>query len=139
MEHPVSKALQCAGMGGAASRSAGQGSTDSAVRWVFVAHQQVGLLHRLRPVARASTALVLVRMDVGVHPEVHLGVAAAPTAPRLDQVRWFAGLTAPDVSWLGAEPDLEQDVPVPVARRRLFRPGPRDRSRPADGPRWCNE
>jgi len=92
-----------------------------------VAHQQVGLLHRLRPVARASRSLVLVRMDAGAHldPEVHLGIAAASTAPRLEQVRWFAGLTAPDVSclltWLGAEPDPDQDVPAQVARR-LSRP-----------------
>ena len=116
-----------------ASRAAhdSEGTVDAArtaepgVQWVFVAHPQVGLLHRLRPVARASTSLVLVRMDVGAHPcpDVQLGLAHAPAAPRLDQVRWLAALSAHDVSsllsWLAAEPGPGHDLPATLARRCL--------------------
>lgn len=113
----------------AAHDSAGNEDTAtvpvSGMQWIFVAHQQVGLLHRLRPVARASTSLVLVRMDAGAHPcpDVQLGLAGASTAPRLEEVRWFAGLSAHDVAtlltWLSAKGGLARDVPAELFRRSV--------------------
>jgi len=108
------------------STAVGAGETPAAepgTRWVFVAHPQVGLLHRLRPVARASTSIVLVRMDPGAHPrpDVQIGVAHSCRAPLLGQVRWLAGLSAQDVSslltWLAAEPGPAEALPAAVSRR----------------------
>jgi hypothetical protein len=102
---------------------------EPATHWVFVAHPQVGLLHRLRPVARASTSVVLVRLDPGAHPrpDVQVGVAHSCRAPLLGQVRWLAGLSAPDVSsllaWLAAEPGPADDLPADVSRRWVTAPG----------------
>lgn len=100
-------------------------ATEPGKQWVFVAHHEVGLLHRLRPVASASTSLILVRMDAGAHPcpDVQLGLAHTSTAPRLEQAHWFAGLSAHEVSsllrWLAAEPGPASDLPVQLLRRRV--------------------
>ena len=123
MNRSTSRAVQdeTARVGAAAEGAVG-------MRQIFVAHQQVGLLHRLRPVARASTSLVLVRMDSGAHPcpDVQVGLTYAPTAPRLDQVYWLAGLSALDVSslltWLAAESGPTQDLPANLSRRCVFTP-----------------
>lgn len=101
---------------------------EPATCWVFVAHPQVGLLHRLKVVARASASIVLVRMDPGAHPrpDVQVGVAHSCTAPLLGQVRWLAGLSAPEVAslltWLASDPAPGDDLPQAVSRRRVAGP-----------------
>ncbi|WP_432482668.1 hypothetical protein [Kineococcus esterisolvens] len=93
-------------------RTAPTGPGDS-VGWVFVAHPEVGLLHRLRRVVRGSRALVLVHLDAGTvlpfRAQVGVGLQEAPSAPT--RVLCFGRLGATEVAalltWLaGPAPDL---------------------------------
>jgi hypothetical protein len=84
--------------------------------WLLVPAAEVGLLARLRPAVRATTSGVLVALD-RVPPvsgaQLGLGHAGA--------LRWFGGLSAPDVAAVVAlvRRGAFDDLPVALAHRGL--------------------
>jgi len=78
---------------------------DVPLRWVLVAEDEVGVLHRLARVVRGTPGGVLVRLEhppaaahgaqVGVSP-----CACCGGAPR--ELVWLGGLSAADVALVGA-------------------------------------
>ncbi|NAZ83936.1 hypothetical protein GTR02_19165, partial [Kineococcus sp. R8] len=92
--------------------------------WVLLAHDEVGLLHRLRGTVAGSAGLVLLRMGPGaaLPRAAQVGVGVQPAGPGPTDVRWFSGLGAADVDvllgWLGA-PGADLTTPPPTLRARV--------------------
>ncbi|NAZ88037.1 hypothetical protein GTR00_18340 [Kineococcus sp. T90] len=104
---------------------------------MFVAHREVGLLHRLRRAARASTALVLVRLDPGaalpLDAQVGVGVQVGGGAPA--RLLCLGGLGARDatalLAWLAGPASGLRCAPAALHHRVVVPPaGPAVQRRP---------
>ena len=96
---------------------------DGSLLCILVAPDEVGLLHRLRPVVRARPDAVLVRLDVPLPdlPAAQLGIArTAAGGGSVTSATWLGGLGAVDVEHLlTAITRATGHLPPALARRVL--------------------